>query len=280
MKLCPICGRPLKDGEVCDCQRPHKDAREANAYPEIKPEVEAVPAAPKKESAFLKALKNIPIAFFSYLKNSKAVLRIARGKKDWLLPLMYTVILFLVNFILGICFFARMTSGTYFAGLGVLANVFGGYAFSFNIGFVLISATVMTTVEAALYVGFRLIPQIFFAKKPFLNALLDSFIEFGFHSTIVSSLLFTGAVLGLISAWFIAPFAGLAASYLVVTYVTATAKDTEDFKNKLIINAITAGSVMVAVAVVFWIMYLMCSLNYSIPAYNYSSAIDLIGSLW
>ena len=93
-------------------------------------------------------------------------------------------------------------------------------------------------------------------------------------------MLFTGAVLGLISAWFIAPFAGLAASYLVVTYVTATAKDTEDFKNKLIINAITAGSVMVAVAVVFWIMYLMCSLNYSIPAYNYSSAIDLIGSLW
>ena len=278
MKFCQICGRPLQDGEVCNCQaqqapqQPVQQQYQQPVQPQYQQPVQQPyaaqpqyqqPAQPKQDGKFVKALKNIPVAFKSYFKNSEKVIETAKAKKDFLLPLLYIAILFLINLILGICFFARMSGNGYYAGLGVLQGVFGGFFFKFNFGLVLLAALIITVVECVLYTGARFLAQVIFAKKPAGQAILDSFIEFGFHSIPLSCLVLVGALLGLITAWLLVPFLGFAASYLVVTYVTATLKDAEGFQNKLVRNIIMAGTVMLCIALIFWMLYVVCSMNYS-----------------
>ena len=263
MKFCPICGRPVEDGEVCVCQgqaagQPVQDFD----IPDEEPVRSA--AAPKGESRFMKALKNIPASFRGYFKNSDRVIEIAKSKRDFVLPLLYIGILFLVNLMLGTCFFARMSSTGYFSGLGILAGVFGGIYFRFNFGLVLVSALIITAVVSMVCVGARFISLLIFAKKSPLDALFYALIEFGFHSIPVSCLLLCGTVLGLISAWLLVPMVGFAASYLLVVYITTTVKEAEGFGSKLTRNMILTAVVTVSVALVFWMLHLMCAMNYGV----------------
>ena len=299
MKFCQLCGRPLNDGEVCNCQaqqaapqqpqyqppqpqpqpqyqQPQPQYQQPQQYAQYPQQQYAQPAPqrPAGSGKFAKALKNMPVAFKSYFKNTDKVIGTAKAKKDILLPLLYVAVFFLVNLILGICFFARATSYTYWEGLGVLQGCFGGIN-RFNFGLVLLAALIMTVVVCVLYVGVRFLSQVIFAKKAPGEAIIDSFIEFGFHLIPVSCLVLLGALLGLATSWLIAPFLGVAASYLVVMYISAALKDAENYQNKLVVTLVMTFCVMLTVAIAFWMLYLMCKMNYSyVPGSSSSSYSD------
>ena len=302
MKFCQICGRPLNDGEVCNCQAQQQAApqqpaqqpyyQQQYAAPQQQyaapqqpygapqqpygapqqPYGQPMPPRPAGDGKFVKALKNIPVAFKSYFKNSDKVIGTAKAKKDTLLPLLYAAIFFLANLILGISFFARGTSYStsngsyYFEGLGDLQGTFlknfKGFNY-FNFGFVLLSALIMTVVVCVLYVGARFAAQAIFARKAPAQALVDSFIEFGFHLIPVSCLLVAAALLGLATCWLVVPLMGLAASYLIVVGVTATVKEAADYPNKLLLTIFMTICVMLTVALSFWMLRLMCGMNFS-----------------
>ena len=267
MKFCPICGRPIEDGEVCACQaRPGQEVppEAGEAVETAEAPERGAPAQPKADSRFMKALKNIPSSFRAYFKNADRVIEIAENKKDYILPLLYIAILFIANLILGVCFFARMSGSGYFSGLGILAGVFGGIYFRFNFALVLLSALAITAVVCLVCTGARFLSLLIFAKRPPLSALIEALIEFGFHSIPVSCLLLIGALLGLVSAWLLVPMVGFAASYLLVVYISAALKEAEGFGTKLTRTLIITATVTVSVALVFWMMYLMCAMNYGV----------------
>lgn len=277
MKFCQICGRPLNDGEVCNCQAQQQAAPQQPQYqqPQQAPYQQApyqqspyqqAPQAgrpaPGGESAFVKALKNIPVAAKSYFKGSDKVIGTAKAKKDILLPALYVAIFFLANLILSICFFARATSTSYYKGFGILQGVFATYKNYFNFGYVLLSALIMTVIVCGCYVLVRFLAMVIFAKKAPGTAIVEAFIEFGFHMIPVSCLVLLAALLGLATAWLVAPLIGLAGSYLVVMYIMSTLEDAKNYQNKLVVTIVMVASVMVAVAVVFWMLHLMCRMNY------------------
>ena len=250
------------------------------------------PPRPAGEDPFSKALKNLPNAVKGYFKNSGKVIEIARNKKDFLLPLFFVAAFFLTNLILSLCFFLRMRTFSYAMGLGILSGPFGndisriiniylsvyssaftGYGsladanayelYTFHFGFVLLAAIIMTAVVTVLYVGLRFVTSVIFTKKAPADALIGSFIEFGFHCLPVSALMIPTILLGLITPWLIAPLLGLAAAYMVVMFVSSVINESQEYQNKFVRNIIVAVCVMLGVALVFWMLHLVCSMNYS-----------------
>ena len=335
MKICPICGRPLNEGEVCSCQTGEPDPAavpvgqpdiaesaaeqpvSAQAAPEqaeaaqtVQPEQSAAPQPevaqaaqeaaqapaqepvqqaaqpdpnaqqpvgqyppypnaqpyqpqPKPDSKLVKAVRNLPVATKNYFKNYEKVIEIAKSKKDIVLPLLYVAILFFANLLLGIIFFSRMTDDSYYSGLDILAGAFGGVYFRFHFGFVLLGAVILTVFESAVCIGARFLTIKVFAKKATDQAFTEALIEYGFHCIPVIALTVVAAVFGLSTAWFLIPLLGFAAAYLIVMFVTDSLKSAESFENKLVRNIIIAGCVMVGFALVFRMMGLICSMNYS-----------------
>ena len=294
MKFCQICGRALNDGEVCTCQS-QQAAPQQPRYQQPAPQQPygaqpqyAQPAAPKPagDGKFVKALKNIPVAFKSYFKGSDRVIGTAKAKKDVLLPLMYVAILCFVNLIADICYFARMSAGSYYEGLGFLSGVFGGPNSKFNFGYVLLAALIMTALLTVLYVGMRFLVQVIFAKKAPAQAIIDAFIEFGFHLIPVCCILLVGGLLSLITSWFMPPFIGLAAAYLIVMYVMDSMKDVQNFPNKFVAVVFLTVSIMVVFGFMVWMMHQMVVMNYKYDMgglsgggdYDYEDYLDLLRS--
>ena len=285
MKFCQICGRPLNEGEICSCQQQQYSApqqqyaapQQQYAAPQQQYAAPQQPYAPQQptpqrpagDSKIVKALKNIPVAFKSYFKNSEKVIGTAKAKKDIILPAMYAAIFFLTNLILAICFFTRSKTLDYYKGLGVLKGVFGGASDHLNFGLALLGALIITVFVCVLYVGVRMVAQAVFARKPAGQAMIESFIEFGFHLIPVSCLVLVSALLGLATAWLIAPFLGLAAAYLVVSAVTATLKEAEGYQNKLVLTIFLTVAVMLTVALAFWMLFVVSCMTHDATIYGY-----------
>ena len=214
------------------------------------------------ENKFVKALKNIPVVFKSYWTNSDKLIDAAKRGKDWILPLLFIAILFFVNLILGICYFARMTDSTfaYHRGLGMFAGTFAATA-PFKFGFVLLSALIMTVFCACIYINFRFLSSLILSKKKPADAFIDALVEFGIHSMPISLWLFLGALLSLATSWLTVPFIGMAMAYYVVIGVSNTVKECGDTKNSFLRNVIIAGFVMLAVALITWMFFLCCQMN-------------------
>lgn len=269
MKFCQICGRPLNDGEVCSCQAQQAPQQPAQQGYYQQPYAQPRPAG----GSFMKALMNIPVAFKSYFKSSDKVIGTAKAKRDALLPALYVAIFFLVNFIVDICYFARMTSEKYFEGLSYLKGVFGAPFSKFQFGYVLLAALIMTALVTVLYVGMRFLVQVIFAHKNPVQALIDGFIEFGMHLIPVCCILLVGGLLSLITAWFMAPFIGLAASYLIVMYVIDSLKDMQGFRNKFLAVCFLVVTIMIVFGFLVWMMHQMFVMNYEYDAEKAKDAI-------
>ena len=240
-----------------------------------------VPQKPKNDIV-VKTFKNMPSAIKGYFKNSDRVIEIARDKKDHLLPAFFIAFYFVANLILSLVFFLRMTDIRYSSGLGILEGVFGpadlsdiigslgAFAgsqsvslFRFHFGFALLAAIIMTVTVCALYVGSRFLVMTALGKKEPLKALLGAYVEFGFHSAPLCCLVIAAAVLGLMTPWFVVPLLGIAASYLTVMFVTASLNDSKGFSYKFVRNIILTVFITVCVAAAFFMLYLVCVMNYS-----------------
>ena len=250
------------------------------------------PSRPAGEDPVSKAFKSFPNAVKGYFKNSGKVIEIAQNKKDFILPLFFVAAFFITNFILSLCFFLRMRTLSYSLGLGILSGPFGtdisktieiylsmysssfsGYGslaeansyelYKFHFGFVLLAAIIMTAVITVLYVGLRFLISVTFSKKAPADALLGAFIEFGFHCLPVSIIMIPTILLGLITPWLIVPLLGLAAAYMVVMFVTAAVNDSKDYKNRFVRDIVVTACVTAGVAIVFWMLHLVCVMNFS-----------------
>lgn len=267
MKFCQICGRPLNDGEVCNCQS--QQAPQQPQYQQAPQQPYGAPAPrPAGEPAIVKALKNIPVAFVSFFKNSDKVVGTAKAKKDVILPALYTAIFFITNLLLGIVFFTRSKTPTYYKGLGILQGVFGGTSGHLNFGYAVLAALIMTLVVCTLYVCTRFVAQALFAKKPAATALIDSFIEFGMNLIPVICFMVLATLLGLATSWLIGPFLGLAAAYLVVTAVSNTLKDAQGYQNRLVVTCFLTVGVMLTVALAFWMLFVVTCMTHSYTTYS------------
>lgn len=295
MKFCQICGRPLQDNEVCNCQAQRQAAQDeqrtvaANqayqqpAAPQPQPQrpvapqpqpqpqpqrpvmpqqpyAQPAPVAKAPDGKFVRSLKNIPVIFKSYWTNSDKLEAAAKKGKDWILPLLFICILFFINLILGICYFARMTGNGYVSGLGMFQMTFFATA-PFKFGFVLLGALIITVFAACIYINFRFLSSLILSKKKPADAFMDALVEFGLHSMPVSIWLFLGSLLSLATCWLTVPFIGMAMAYYVVIGVSNTIKECGETKNVFIRNLIIAGFVMVAIGLITWMFFLICQMN-------------------
>ena len=278
MKFCQICGRPLNDGEVCNCQAqqaaPQQPQYQQAPYQQAPQQPYGAPAPRAAgEPAIVKALKNIPVAFLSFFKSSDKVVGTAKAKKDVILPALYCAIFFITNLLLGIVFFTRSKTPSYYKGLSILKYVFGGGSGHLNFGYALLGALIMTVVVCVLYTGTRFAAQVIFAKKPAMPALIDSFIEFGMNLIPVICFMILATLLGLATSWLIPPMLGLAAAYLVVTGVINTLKEAQGYQNKFVLTCFLSCSVMVTVALAFWMLFVVCCMAHTSTMYGVMEAL-------
>ena len=306
MKFCQICGKPLQDNEVCNCQarpgqavedqrtvaanqtyaapqpqpqpQPQRPAPAPQPQPYAAPQRPAYPQQPYpgqygqapgypmqqpqySEGKFVKALKTIPVVFKSYWTSSDKLIGIAKKTKDWILPLLFIAIFFLINLILGICYFARMTGSEYMKGLGMFITTFQAYNSTYQFGFTLLSALIMTVFTACLYINFRFLASLILCKKKPADAFMDALIEFGIHSMPISCWLFLGALLTLATCWLTVPFIGFAMAYYVVIGVSNTVKECGETKNVFLRDVILAAFVMLAIGLTTWMLFLCCQMH-------------------
>mgnify|MGYP001252468328 CR=1 FL=1 len=163
MKFCKYCGAQLEDNAVCNCEKSR--AAQAQAQPQYQqpvqpqqpqyqnpvqqqyaqpqnPQTQQSPyavnnTAPIGENAFVKALKNIPVVFTSFFKDSKTVIKTAKAEKDIILGTLFSAIFF-IALILGNMFLMLSMSAldfpkTLLVSL-VTAVLIGGPFFFFGVG--------------------------------------------------------------------------------------------------------------------------------------------------
>lgn len=128
MKFCKYCGAQLEDNAVCNCEKSRAaqaQAQQTNAQAQPQyqqpvqpqqpqyqnpvqqqyaqpqnPQTQQSPyavnnTAPIGENAFVKALKNIPVVFTSFFKDSKTVIKTAKAEKDIILGALFSAIFFI-----------------------------------------------------------------------------------------------------------------------------------------------------------------------------------------
>ena len=117
MKFCKYCGAQLEDNAVCNCEKSRAaqaQAQQANAQAQPQYQQPVQPqqpqyqnpvqqqspyavnnTAPVGENAFVKALKNIPVVFTSFFKDSKTVIKTAKAEKDIILGALFSAIFFI-----------------------------------------------------------------------------------------------------------------------------------------------------------------------------------------
>ena len=295
MKFCQFCGRQLQDNEVCNCQSQRQqgfdDRRTVQAGQPSNSQQSAAPQqsymnqpqqypaapqqpytnqqqpyyqpAPKPEGKFSKAIKKIPVILKSYWTDNGKAISDAKQEKDVILPLLFIVPFFIINLILGICYFARMTDSTfsYHEGLGMFQATFAA-TYPFKFGFVLLSALIMTVFSLFIYVLFRSLASIILAKKKPDQAVIDALIEFGIHSMPICLWLVLGSLLTLATCWLTVPFIGMAMAYYVVVGVSNTIKECGETKNVFVRNAVLAAFVMLTVGLITWMFFLCCQMNF------------------
>ena len=251
---------------LSDLRPPAERRRKLRLPPEPVFEREVPPPqlAAEEESFFIKTVKRLPSLALDYLKSGPEAVNAAKLRRDRLSAGLMAGVLFLAQLILGICFFARMSGGSYYTGLGVLAGAFGGLYFRFHMGFVLLGAVIMTLTTGILYIGARVLSQLIFAKRRVTDAIGDALIEFGLHSVPASGLLLAAALLGLIDAWFVIPFVGLAAGWYTTVFFLVSVRESEGSAKPILRAAILALTVTAALGAAFRILSLVCAMNYSL----------------
>lgn len=278
MKFCKYCGKPLEDNAVCDCQASVQaaGAQQAETQPAApqadsnyppppqpgfnyqqppQPQQPFAPGspyavnqgAPAGEGKFVKALKNIPVVFTAYWKDSKKTVETAKKENDVILAALYTAIFFIANIIFNCCLYGAMNAAS------------GGYLHMFNFGKILVASLLVTVLAAVFYTVIRLAAVKIFVKQ--INAqkcLFDSFIEFSITSMPTSIVLIVAGLMCLISlsgALYVSTFLLLFVFlYFIVNLVTEIKIAVPEVKNSFVYNLLVSLFVTAAVVIILLIM--------------------------
>lgn len=262
MKFCKYCGAQLDDNAVCGCEKSRAEAARNSAQqvnnvspqnnsqfssPNVQPQQSpyAVGTQPMKENAFVKALKNIPIVFMSFWKDSKAVVKTAIAEKDIVLASLFTAIFF-IALLLGNLF--------YVLSIPYISNYF------LNFGFVILSSLITTAFICGFYSLF-----VFAVDKktnPSVKsgtAYINALITFGIESIPASLAFLAGGIFSFASNYLGMIFAMFAVIYLIISLLN-NMKYNELFRSKTLSVITAAGAITAAVAVTVLIWYSLMSL--------------------
>ncbi len=251
MKFCKYCGKQLEDDAVCDC----KDSLNAAQFSQSPHEPVGCTFQDNQkfsspyamngthgENKFITALKNFPVLFCSFWKDSKGTIKIAKNNKDIMIAVICSFI-----------FFASIFLGNMFSFISM---------HTFDFFRVLITSCIL-----ALLIGSFFTLIMAFAKKisnrtsNIAACLIDSFISFSIES-IPASIGFIIAGLALfINFYASAFFILLTALYLIVT-LTCNIKDTIINVNNnaafVIITSLTACIALGIILAVLINLYTWC----------------------
>ena len=261
MKFCKYCGAQLEDNAVCNCEKSRAaqaQAQQANAQAQSQyqqpvhpqqpqyqnpvqqqytqpqnPQTQQSPyavnnTAPIGENAFVKALKNIPVVFTSFFKDSKTVIKTAKAEKDIILGALFSAI-----------FFIALILGNMFLMLSMSALDF--------------PKTLLVSLVTAVLIGGFYSVILFATEENTAKAFIDSFITFSIESIPASIGWILAGLCALISVYMFLFFFIIVMLYLVISLVNQVKANVPEAKNSALFTLILTLIVAVAFMIVFFI---------------------------
>lgn len=297
MKFCKYCGAQLEDNAVCNCEKSRAaraqqaaaQAQQVNAQAQNQQPVQpqqvntqaqyqnpvqqqyAQPQNPQPQSpyavnntmpvgenAFVKALKNIPVVFTSFFKDSKTVIKTAKAEKDIIIAALFSAIFF-IALLLGNMFFMLSMSALSFPKT-------------------LLVSLIMTVLIGGLY------SVILFAYVKKYNptenagkAFIDAFITFSIESIPASIIWLLAGLTALVSVYCFVFFLVCEMLYLVISLVNQIKTNVPEAKNSSLFTLILTLIVSVAFIIVFFIGARLTIWSFDISSFATSALTSLIG---
>ncbi len=278
MKFCKYCGAQLEDNAVCNCEKSraaqaqqanaqyqqpvqpqqpqYQNPVQPNAQPQQSPYAVNNNAVPAGENAFVKALKNIPVVFTSFFKDSKTVIKTAKAEKDIVVASLFSAI-----------FFIALILGNTFLMLSMSALDFPK---------TLLVSLVMTVLIGGLYsvILFAYVKK-FKSEENAGKAFIDAFITFSIESIPASIGWILAGLFALVSVYLFLFFFVIVMLYLVISLVNQVKANVPETKNSALFTLILTLIITVAFIIVFYI-----GSNLTMWSFNTSSfASNIFSSL-
>lgn len=278
MKFCKYCGAQLEDNAVCNCEKStaaqaqqanaqyqqpvqpqqpqYQNPVQPNAQPQQSPYAVNNNAVPAGENAFIKALKNIPVVFTSFFKDSKTVIKTAKAEKDIVVASLFSAI-----------FFIALILGNTFLMLSMSALDFPK---------TLLVSLVMTVLIGGLYsvILFAYVKK-FKSEENAGKAFIDAFITFSIESIPASIGWILAGLFALVSVYLFLFFFVIVMLYLVISLVNQVKANVPEAKNSALFTLILTLIITVAFIIVFYI-----GSNLTMWSFNTSSfASNIFASL-
>ena len=278
MKFCKYCGAQLEDNAVCNCEKSraaqaqqanaqyqqpvqlqqpqYQNPVQPNAQPQQSPYAVNNNAVPAGENAFVKALKNIPVVFTSFFKDSKTVIKTAKAEKDIVVASLFSAI-----------FFIALILGNTFLMLSMSALDFPK---------TLLVSLVMTVLIGGLYsvILFAYVKK-FKSEENAGKAFIDAFITFSIESIPASIGWILAGLFALVSVYLFLFFFVIVMLYLVISLVNQVKANVPEAKNSALFTLILTLIITVAFIIVFYI-----GSNLTMWSFNTSSfASNIFSSL-
>lgn len=235
----------------------------ATVYTAAKPSDTAVAlcrkyTAPIGENAFVKALKNIPVVFTSFFKDSKTVIKTAKAEKDIILGALFSAI-----------FFIALILGNMFLMLSMSALDFP-------------KTLLVSLVTAVLIGGFYSVILFAYVKKykteeNTAKAFIDSFITFSIESIPASIGWILAGLSALISVYMFLFFFVIVMLYLVISLVNQVKANVPEAKNSALFTLILTLIVAVAFMIIFFIGAKLTMWSFNTGTFTTSVLTSLIG---
>lgn len=280
MKFCKYCGAQLEDNAVCNCEKSraaqaqqanaqyqqpvqpqqpqYQNPVQPNAQPQQSPYAVNNNAVPAGENAFVKALKNIPVVFTSFFKDSKTVIKTAKAEKDIILGVFFSAI-----------FFIALILGNMFLMLSMSALDFP-------------KTLLVSLVTTVLIGGFYSVILFAYVKKykteeNTAKAFIDSFITFSIESIPASIGWILAGLCALISVYMFLFFFVIVMLYLVISLVNQVKANVPEAKNSALFTLILTLIVAVAFMIVFFIGAKLTMWSFNTSTFATSVLTSLIG---
>lgn len=275
MKFCKYCGSPLEDNAVCTCTKAQAEyavSNSANAsqpaptsaqpnsitQPVKQDSVYATVTTPKPagDGKFVKAIKNLPVSFISYFKNSKEVLSTAKREKDWLLSLLYIAVQFISLIIFGCCVSGKLDSFI----SSITSSLYGANDMikTFNFGNIFLHSLIMTVLINGFYTiaEFALI-KIFNRTSDTKTTFIESFIDAAINSIPIIPIFVIGGIFSFLSPFFIIFTVIFVLIFYIALLVSSVNTKVPEPKNPALFNLITVLFIVIAVTAIAFAFYQM-----------------------
>lgn len=287
MKFCKYCGAQLEDNAVCNCEKSraaqaqqanaqyqqpvqpqqpqYQNPVQPNAQPQQSPYAVNNNAVPAGENAFVKALKNIPVVFTSFFKDSKTVIKTAKAEKDIVVASLFSAI-----------FFIALILGNTFLMLSMSALDFPK---------TLLVSLVMTVLIGGLYsvILFAYVKK-FKSEENAGKAFIDAFITFSIESIPASIGWILAGLFALVNVYLFLFFFVIVMLYLVISLVNQVKANVPEAKNSALFTLILTLIITVAFIIVFYIGSNLTMWSFNTSSFASNIFASLLGgnsySLW